>query len=99
MIKKIGLALVLAFGVMTAPALAQTPAPAAAAATLSANSTIDQLKANPAAWAVIERELPQIAASTQVPGNMTITELAQFAAELVTPAKIAAINTALAALH
>ena len=95
----IALAVVLACGAMTAPALAQTPAPAAAAATLSADSTIDQLKANPAAWAVITRELPEIASSTQVPGNLSISALAQYAPQLVTPEKLATINTALAAIH
>lgn len=97
MMKKVALAVVLAFGAMTVPALAQAPA-ATQAGALSADSSVAQLRANPAAWAIIERELPQVAASPQVPPEMTLTQMAQYAPQMVTPEKIATINAALAAL-
>lgn len=100
MIKKIALAVVLACGVMTAPALAQAPA-AGQAAALSADSPLGTLLANTAAKAVLERHLgadfvnnPQLSQAAGLP----LSALAQYMPDQLTAEKIAAINTDLAAL-
>ena len=98
MIKRIALAVVLACGAMAAPALAQTAAHAHVAASLSVNSTMGELKANPAALAILQRETPDIAASTQIPDAMTLRQIATYAPDRLPEAKLTAINAALAAL-
>lgn len=100
MMKKIGLALVLAFGAMTAPALVATPA-AAQAAALTTDSSLGQLLADDGARAVLEEHLgadfvnnPQLSQAAGLP----LSALAQYMPDQLTSEKMAAINTDLAAL-
>jgi hypothetical protein len=98
MIKKIALAMVLAMGAMTAPALAQ--APAAQSAALTVDAPLGTLLGNAGSRAVLERHLgaefvnnPQLSQASSLP----LRTLAQYMPALTTE-KLNQINTDLAAL-
>jgi hypothetical protein len=78
-----------------APALAQTPAPAAAAAKLSVESTpIEALAANPAAKAVLDKDLPGLTtheAYEQFKG-MTLSQVAPMSQGAITDALLKTVQ-------
>lgn len=82
-------------------AVAQTaPAPAQAAAAFSIDTPIETLVANDAARAVLERHLPGV---TEHPAydqfkSMSLKAVAPYSQGLITPEKLAAIDTDLKAL-
>jgi para-nitrobenzyl esterase len=103
-------ALVLVGGLITAnsgaPALAQTPAapaqtPAAPAPAYGvATTTIGDLLDKPALRIIFAKHLPEIVANPQVELGrpLTLPEIVQYAPEIVTPDKLAAIDAELKAL-
>lgn len=90
---------VLAFLLLsTAPAMAQPAAPAhpySVAATV-----IGTLLDTPALKAIFVKYLPQIASNPQIDDgrDLTLPEIVQYAPDIVTPEKLAAIDTELKAL-
>jgi hypothetical protein len=104
MIEKFALATLVAFSVTAAPAFAQTPAPAPAPAAaqpgaLTVDTPISELATNPDALAILQRELPQLAEGlSRVPPGMTLRSLSDMAKDYLSPEKLAAIGSALAAL-
>ncbi|MBW8814758.1 MAG: hypothetical protein JF588_15165 [Caulobacterales bacterium] len=79
--KSIAIAAALAVSALAAPAFAADPTPAPAAAAPDAklsveNSTIEQIIANPAAKAALEKELPQIPAYYDQIKTMTLSQVA-----------------------
>ena len=88
-----------------APALAQ--APAAPAATVAApakfsvqTSTLGQLLADPAAKAILTKDFPEVVNHPQLNEglDLTLPEVVQYLPDVVTPAKMAAMDVELKAL-
>jgi para-nitrobenzyl esterase len=84
--------------VLANPALAQTPAPAPAYSVVT--TTIGELLDKPALKAIFEKYLPEIAGNERVSEGraLTLPEIVQYAADIVTPDKLAAIDAELKAL-
>ncbi|WP_380879289.1 hypothetical protein ACFB49_21420 [Sphingomonas sp. DBB INV C78] len=91
-------ALIAAPVVLAAPLYAQAAAPASALST--ASTTIGDLMDNAAAKAVLEKHLPDVVGSDQIEmaKGMTLRDIQQYAADVVTDAKLAAIDADLAKL-
>jgi hypothetical protein len=79
------------------PAPAASP-PVSAAHLNTASSTIGDLLDNPAAHAVLEKYLPQIANGDERARPMTLKALQGYAPDMVTDAVLAKIDAELAAL-
>ncbi|WP_408591391.1 alpha/beta hydrolase [Novosphingobium sp.] len=71
---------------------------AVAGASLTVDSTVGELLANPAALAVLREQVPLLADNPQIrsAANLPLREIAQYAPTLLTEATLARINTALA---
>jgi para-nitrobenzyl esterase len=84
---------------LAGPVLAQTPAAPAPAYTV-ATTTIGELLDKPALRAIFEKHLPEIVANPQVDLGraLTLPDIVQYVPEIVTPAKLEAIDTELKAL-
>jgi len=84
---------------LTGPALAQTPAAPAPAYSV-ATTTIADLLDKPALKVIFNKYLPEIVANPQVELGraLTLPDIVQYAPEIVTPEKLAAIDTELKAL-
>ncbi len=82
------------------PALAQAPAAPPAPAYSVAATTIGDLLDKPALKAVFEKHLPEIVSNPQIDQGraLTLPEIVQYVPEIVTPAKLEAIDTELKAL-
>ena len=83
---------------LAAPALAQPPA---APTTYSVTTTtIADLLDKPALRAIFEKHLPEIVANPQIDQGraLTLPDIVQYVPEIITPAKLAAIDTELKAL-
>jgi hypothetical protein len=99
--KKLLVALAL---IAATPALAQAPAaPAQTAPTApySVETTkIGTLLDTPALWVIFKKYLPEIVANPQVDQgrDLTLPEIVQYVPDIVTPEKLAAIDTELKAL-
>lgn len=89
---------------LAAPIALAVPAPAqtaAAPATLSTeSSTIGDLMDNPAAKAILVKHLPDVVAGDQIDmaKGMTLRDIQQYAADVITAEKLAAIDADLAKL-
>ncbi|SNS30544.1 hypothetical protein SAMN06295912_10456 [Sphingomonas laterariae] len=83
--------------VMPAQAQAQAAAPAALS---TAATTIGDLLDNPAAKAVLVKHIPEVVAGDQIEmaRGMTLVDIQQYAADVITDAKLAAIDADLAKL-
>src|SRR4051794_3598238 len=94
--KSIALAAALAVSALAAPAFAADPPAAAApadAGKLSVEtSTIEQIIANPAAKAALEKELPQIPAYYDQIKSMTLSQVAPMSQGAIDDAKLKAIQ-------
>lgn len=92
-----------ALGLLAGPVLAQEqaapPSDAAPAYSVAATSIADLLD-KPALRAVFEKHLPEIASHPQVDEGraLTLPEIVQYAPDIVTPDKLAAMDTELKAL-
>ncbi len=99
--KKLAIAAALAVAV-TSPVLAAESAPAAApAAAYSTEATdIGTLIDNAATKAVLDKHLPGFAGNPQIEmaRGMTLVDIQQYAADVITDAKLAAIDADLAKL-
>ncbi len=84
---------------LSAPALAQTPAAPAPAYSVT-TTTIGDLLDKPALRAIFNKHLPEIVANPQVELGrpLTLPEIVQYAPDVVTPEKLAAIDAELKAL-
>lgn len=84
---------------LAAPALAQIPAAPAPAYSVS-GTTIGDLLDKPALRAIFEKYLPTVAAHPQINEGraLTLPDIVQYAADVVTPDKLAAIDAELKAL-
>jgi hypothetical protein len=82
------------------PALAQTPAPAPVPAYSVTTTTIADLLDRPVLRAIFEKHLPEIVVHPQIDQGraLTLPEIVQYVPEIVTPAKLEAIDTELKAL-
>jgi len=83
------------------PALAQTPAPAAATPTYTVATTkIADLLDKPALKAIFVKYLPDIAVNPQIDQgrDLTLPDIVQYVPDQVTPDKLAAIDMELKAL-
>ena len=84
------------------PALAQTPGQPAPAATLYSVETtkIGTLLDTPTLLVIFKKYLPEIVANPQVDQgrDLTLPEIVQYVPDIVTPEKLAAIDTELKAL-
>jgi len=90
-----------ALTLLAAPALAQAPqAPAAGPVYSVATTTIADLLDKPALRAIFEKYLPEIAGNERVNEgrDLTLPDLVQYAPDIVTPDKLAAIDAELKAL-
>ena len=90
-----------ALALLAAPALAQTPPPAAAAPAYSvATTTIADLLDHPALKAIFVKYLPDIAGNERINEGraLTLQDLVQYVPDQVTPDKLAAIDMELKAL-
>jgi hypothetical protein len=87
-----------ALTLLAAPALAQ--APAAGPVYSVATTTIADLLDKPALRAIFEKYLPEIASNERVNEgrDLTLPDLVQYAPDIVTPDKLAAIDAELKAL-
>lgn len=85
---------------LAGPVLAQTPAPAPATAYAVATTTIADLLDRPVLRAIFEKHLPEIVANPQIDQGraLTLPDIVQYVPEIVTPAKLEAIDTELKAL-
>ena len=85
---------------LAGPASAQTPAAAPATAYSVATTTIADLLDKPALRAIFEKHLPEIVANPQIDQGrgLTLPDIVQYVPEIITPAKLAAIDTELKAL-
>jgi hypothetical protein len=94
--KSIALAAALAVSALAAPAFAADPPAAAApadAGKLSVETTtIEQIIANPAAKAALEKELPQIPAYYDQIKTMTLSQVAPMSQGAIDDAKLKAIQ-------
>ena len=84
-----------------APATPAPPAASAAAPTYSvATTTIADLLDKPALRAIFEKYLPDVVHNDQIDQgrDLTLPEIVQYAPDIVTPDKLAAIDTELKAL-
>jgi hypothetical protein len=83
---------------LAGPVLAQTPAPATTYAVTT--TTIADLLDKPVLRAIFEKHLPEIVANPQIDQGRTLTlpDIVQYVPEIITPAKLAAIDTELKAL-
>ena len=93
------LALVFASALAAGPALAQAPAAPAPAYSV-ATTTIADLLDKPFLKAIFEKHLPEIVSNPQIDQGraLTLPDIVQYVPEIVTPAKLAAIDTELKAL-
>jgi hypothetical protein len=84
--------------ILSGPSLAQSGT--ASAALSSATTTIGDLLDNPASRAVLEKHLPDVVNSDQIDmaRGMTLRDIQQYSADVVTDAKLAAIDADLARL-
>lgn len=85
----------------TAPALAQTAAPATApAAKFGLDTPIQDIVANDAARAALDASLPGVSTHTsyEMFKSMTLRQVAGYAPDQLTPEKLAAAEKALAAV-
>jgi hypothetical protein len=105
--KKMLLPLVLWAGFTTAalaqdaaPATASAPAATAAPAYTVATTKIADLLDKPALRAIFEKYLPEVANNDQIDQgrDLTLPDIVQYAPDIVTPDKLAAIDTELKAL-
>ena len=85
------------------PVLAQTPAPAAAAPAPHYSiqtSTLGELADNPTTRAILEKDFPEILHHPQFDEGrgLTIPDTVQYLPDVVTPAKMAAMDAELKAL-
>ena len=96
----IGFALLLAAAAPAAALAQQAPAAAAPGRYSTADTTIGTLLDDPAARAVLQRNLPELVASDQVAmaRGMTLRAVQSFAPETITDAKLAMVDRELAAL-
>jgi para-nitrobenzyl esterase len=91
----------LSMPVLVLPVRAQTPAaPAPAPAYSVATTTIGDLLDKPFLRAIFNKHLPEIVANPQVELGrpLTLPEIVQYAPDVVTPEKLAAIDAELKAL-
>jgi hypothetical protein len=91
--KTLALAAALAFAAISAPAFAQTPAPAAAAGKISVETTpIGVLIKNPEAKAALEKALPEIPQFYDQIGEMTLAQVAPMSQGALDDAKLKALQ-------
>ena len=94
----------LAAAITAGPAMAQTdpaPSPSVAPSALSVNTTtIGMLLDNPAARAVFAKHLPEVLADSRINDarEMTLPDIVPYAPDVITQAKLDAIDTDLKAL-
>jgi para-nitrobenzyl esterase len=96
----LGLLAFLAAPVLTLSAGAQAPAPAPAPAYSVATTTIGDLLDKPALKAIFEKHLPEIVVHPQIDQGraLTLPDIVQYVPEIVTPAKLAAMDADLKAV-
>jgi hypothetical protein len=94
----LALTVMLAGPALILPVWAQ--APASAPAYTVATTTIADLLDKPALKAIFQKHLPEVVANPQVEEGraLTLPEIVQYAPDVVTPDKLAAIDTELKAL-
>jgi hypothetical protein len=91
--KSIAIAAALAVAAISTPALAQTPAPAAASGGLSVEKTpIADIVKNEQAKAVLEKALPEIAQFYDQIGAMTLAQVAPMSQGALDDAKLKALQ-------
>jgi hypothetical protein len=64
----------------------------------SVDVAIGELRTNPAALAILQREVPQIVGSKNVPDEVSLRALVMVAPQLIPPEKLRRIDAALRAL-
>lgn len=92
------MAIPFAAAAQTAPAPAPAPASDAAPAYSSAGTDLGTLLDNPATKAVLEKHIPELISNDQIQmaRSLTLKGLQQYAGEVLTDAKLAAIDADLA---
>jgi hypothetical protein len=97
--KFLAMALITGLSIPAMSAWAQTPAAPAPAYSV-ATTTIGELLDKPALKAIFEKHLPEIVSNPQIDRGraLTLPDIVQYVPEIITPAKLAAIDTELKAL-
>jgi hypothetical protein len=91
--KTLAFAAALALSALAAPALAQTPAPAAASGKISVETTpIGDIVKNPEAKAVLEKALPEIPQFYDQIATMTLAQVAPMSQGALDDAKLKALQ-------
>ncbi|HEX7946200.1 MAG TPA: hypothetical protein VF495_16140 [Phenylobacterium sp.] len=91
--KTLAFAAALALSALAAPALAQTPAPAAASGKISVETTpIGDIVKNPEAKAVLEKALPEIPQFYDQIATMTLAQVAPMSQGAIDDAKLKALQ-------